>query len=89
MERSIMHYARFPMLGDGGGGGGGGSSGSSKSDTVLDEGNPHVGKRMEGEEWWVQTMVGNQYRLVRGNGRQWEVKLLDHVRSSVVSSLPK
>ena len=83
------HYARFPMLGDGGGGGGGGSSGSSKSDTVLDEGNPHVGKTMEGdEEWWVQTMVGNQYRLVRGNGRQWEVKLLDHVRSSV-SSLPK
>ena len=44
-----------------------------KYDTSVDE---RVGT-MTADGWWVQTKVGGRHRLIRGEGRNWEVKMED------------
>ena len=76
------HGVCFPTLGR-----------SGKEGTSTDWiGDPHVGKRLPSVqcdddendvrgEWWVQTKDKEQYRCVRGAGRQWETKMVKDVRS--------
>jgi hypothetical protein len=74
------HRAKFPTLKIGmDGNGGSGEKVEIEGDEEKDEcGDPYVGTLVE-DDWWVQTKVGMQYRLIRGAGRNWETKMVDEV----------